>query len=283
KRTDEIGTLASAFNAMSEELQRMRTTLEEQVQHRTRELQEQRERFREVTDHIQEVFWLSAPDSAEILYVSPAYETIWGRSRESLYASPRSWYEAIHPEDQAEASQAVATALLQRRSWEREFRVIRPDGEVRWIRDRGTPILDEDGELKRFAGVAEDVTQRRRTDEEYQQFFNESRNLLMIAGFDGRTRKVNPALQRAVGYSQEILLQTPFLEFVHPEDLERSRRELEQGQQRGYTNDFEVQIVRADGEVRQLCVNSTTSRDAECFYMVGEDITDRKKFEQDRK
>src|SRR5690606_36259299 len=149
KRTDEIGTLASAFNAMSEELQRMRTTLEEQVQHRTRELQEQRERFREVTDHIQEVFWLSTPDSTEILYVSPAYETIWGRTCESLYASPRSWFEAIHPDDQDQASSAVTTALLDGKSWEREFRVIRPDGEIRWIRDRGTPILDEHGTLQR--------------------------------------------------------------------------------------------------------------------------------------
>ncbi len=279
-RADEIGTLASAFNAMSDELQQMRATLEEQVQNRTHELQEQRERFQEVTDNIHEVFWLSAPDSAEILYVSPAYEAIWGRTCESLYASPKSWHDAVHPEDQSHASQVVAAAALEGKSWEREFRVIRPDGEVRWIRDRGTPIVGEDGSLKRVAGVAEDITQRRRTDEEYQQFFNESRNLLMIAGFDGSIRKINPALQRTTGYPEEILLQTPFLEFIHPDDRERTVREIEQGMRLGYSNDFEVKICRPSGEIRQLCINSTTSHDAECFYIIGEDITERKEFEQ---
>ena|GEM_PF-1167512 len=279
-RADEIGTLANAFNAMSDELQQMRATLEEQVQKRTCELQEQRERFQELADSIREVFWLSAPESSEILYVSPAYETIWGRTCESLYASPRSWFEAIHPEDQDQAIQAVATAVREGKSWVREFRVIRPDGAIRWIRDRGTPILDEHGNLKRLAGVAEDITQRRRTDEEYQQFFNESRNLLMIADYGGQIRKVNPALQRTVGYSEEFLLQTPFLEFIHPEDYERCVLEIEQGKQRGYTNDFEVRVCRADGEIRQFCLNSTTSRDVECFYLVGEDVTERKEVEQ---
>ncbi len=280
KRTDELGTLATTFNEMSDDLHQMRTTLEEQVQHRTRELQEQRELFQELADSIREVFWLSAPDSAEILYVSPAYETIWGRTCESLYASPRSWLDAIHPEDQEHASQVVLAAIQSGSVWEREFRVIRPNGEMRWIRDRGNPILDENGMLKRLVGVAEDITQRRRTDEEYEQFFNESRNLLMIGGYDGHIRKVNPALQRAVGYSAEHLLQTPFLEFIHPEDHERTLLEIEHGRHRGFSNDFELRILRADGEIRQFSVNSTTSSDQECFYIVGEDITERKVVEQ---
>ena len=121
------------------------------------ELRESQERFRQLLELIHEVFWLTNPEKTEILYVSPAYEDIWGRPRASLYASPRSWLDAIHPEDQGR----VRTASLAKQvagEYCEEYRIVRPDGTVRWIRDRAFPVRDRAGNVYRIAGLAEDIT-----------------------------------------------------------------------------------------------------------------------------
>src|SRR5579862_90293 len=99
-----LGTLLSTCLVALWNLQMRRS-----VRERTRELQASEERFRQITDHIDEVFWLTDPSTGEMIYVSPAYETIWGRSRESLHASPRQWLEAAHPEDRDRLEKAADT------------------------------------------------------------------------------------------------------------------------------------------------------------------------------
>lgn len=128
-------------------------------------LSETEERFRQLAEHIREVFWLTDPQKNEILYISPGYEEIWGRSCQSLYASPRSWLDCIHPEDR----QAVLDAALQKQVsgiYDEEYRIVRPDGSVRWIWDRAFPIRDEEGVIYRIAGIAEDITNRKLAEDE---------------------------------------------------------------------------------------------------------------------
>ncbi|HKB74606.1 MAG TPA: EAL domain-containing protein, partial [Burkholderiales bacterium] len=118
-------------------------------------------RFRQLTENITEVFWLTDPFKSEMLYISPAYEKIWGRSCQALYASPRDWVEAIHPEDRQRVLEA-AIAKQARGDYDEEYRIVRPDGSTRWIRDRAFPVPDPEGRTYRIAGVAEDVTERKR-------------------------------------------------------------------------------------------------------------------------
>lgn len=123
-------------------------------------LKESEERFRQLTETINEVFWLTSADKFEPIYISPAYKTIWGRSCESWYEKPDSWMDAVHPEERekvAKASKALETAG----DFDEEFRIIRPDGEVRWIRDRAFPVEDDEGKIYRIAGLAEDITERK--------------------------------------------------------------------------------------------------------------------------
>ena len=133
-----------------------------------RELRETEERFREFTENIGEVFWISEPDSRSTLYVSPAYETIWGRSVESLYASPRSWMEAIHPEDRDRMEEVVSQRQMEA-PFDATYRILRPDGAIRWIRDRGFPVRDALGRVIHVAGAAEDVTERRELEMQLHQ------------------------------------------------------------------------------------------------------------------
>jgi PAS domain S-box-containing protein len=124
---------------------------------------ESEERFRQLTENIREVFWMNTPDLSESLYISPAYESIWGRTRESLRQNPRSFMEAIHPEDRPKVIAVFGQKL--EHAFEMEYRVVRPDGSIRWIWDRGFPIQDAAGQVYRITGIAEDVTDHKRAEE----------------------------------------------------------------------------------------------------------------------
>jgi PAS domain S-box-containing protein len=121
------------------------------------------DRFRQIAENIREVFWMTTADLTTTLYISPAYEAVWGQSRERLYQNPRSFFEAIHPEDRPRVVAIMETDREQ--GFEAEYRVVRPDGSIRWIWDRGFPIKDESGRVYRLAGIAEDITDRKQAEE----------------------------------------------------------------------------------------------------------------------
>jgi PAS domain S-box-containing protein len=126
-------------------------------------LRESELRFRQLAENIQEIFWMTTPAMEELLYVSPAYENVWGRSLESLRQRPQSRMDAIHAEDR---ERVVGVLEGQRQQgFEVEYRIVRPDGSVRWIRDRRFPVKDESGKVYRIAGIAEDTTERKRAEQ----------------------------------------------------------------------------------------------------------------------
>lgn len=128
------------------------------------DLRASEERFRQVIEQIREVFWMSDPSMDEILYISPSYEEIWGRTCASLYASPRDWLEAIHADDRERVRQAALTREAHGDYCE-VYRIVRPDGSTRWIEDRAFPVRNEAGEVYRIAGIAEDITVRKQATE----------------------------------------------------------------------------------------------------------------------
>lgn len=143
---DELGELASYINTLADERQRYEE-----------DLRQSEERFRQLAENITEVFWLTDRDKSEMVYVSPSYETIWGRSRDALYTDASEWMSAVHPEDRAR----VIKAAGQQGSgvtYDELYRIVRPDGDFRWISDRAFPVRDDKGDIVRIAGLAEDVT-----------------------------------------------------------------------------------------------------------------------------
>ena len=131
-------------------------------------LRESEHRFRQVTETIDEIFWLTDAAKEQMIYISPAFSRVWARSRESLYAAPLSWLEAVHPDDRERVKNATLT-LQTSGSFNLEYRIVRPDGEVRWIHDRGFPIQDATGKVYRIAGVAADITSRRHLEAQFRQ------------------------------------------------------------------------------------------------------------------
>jgi len=127
---------------------------------REEQLHESDERFRQLTDNINEAFWMTSGDLSEVLFVSPAYEEIWGRSRHSLYESSVDWLSVVHPDDLAHI-RAAFTKLLETGAFDEEYRLLRSDGSVRWVHDHAFPIKNKTGQTHRIVGVAEDITDRK--------------------------------------------------------------------------------------------------------------------------
>ncbi len=115
---------------------------------------------RQLVAHLREVFWMTDPEKTEMIYISPGYQEIWGRSCEDLYRSPRSWIDAIHPDDMERVVEAALTKQVGG-EYDEEYRIIRPDGSIRWIRGRAFPVRNESGVVYRIAGISEDITKRK--------------------------------------------------------------------------------------------------------------------------
>jgi PAS domain S-box-containing protein len=139
-----------------------------QRQRAEEDLRTSEERFRQVVENIHEVFWIADPLKNQMLYVSTAYEAIWGRSRASLYEFPRTWMDVIHAEDRSRVMEAAKTKKI-RGEYDEIYRITRPDGSERWIHDRAFPIRDALGEVHRIVGTAEDVTVQRQLEEALRQ------------------------------------------------------------------------------------------------------------------
>ncbi|MBK1989968.1 PAS domain S-box protein [Sphaerospermopsis aphanizomenoides BCCUSP55] len=114
-------------------------------------------RFRLIAETIQDVFWMTDFRIPKILYVSPAYQQIWGRSPQAIYQNHTAWAKTIHPDDR-ERVLAAAAICQKNNTVEHEYRIIRPDGTVRWIRDRGFAVHDQVGEIQQVIGIAQDIT-----------------------------------------------------------------------------------------------------------------------------
>ena len=160
-------------------------------------IRQSEERFRQMAGNINEVFYLSDLRKPEMIYISPAYEGIWGRTCESLYEDPKSFLEAIHPHDR----DCVIVSLkkqFQGEPTQEEYRITRPDGVVRWILDRAFPIREESGEVFRIAGIAEDITDRVRVEEKLRKSEKLSAIGQIAAGIAHEIRNPLSAIATAV-------------------------------------------------------------------------------------
>ncbi len=277
-----------------EALQKARNKLEEQVKKRTAELsksiellkeeitgrkrteealRESEAKFRLLAENIQDVFWISTPGIKEMIYVSPAYEKIWGRTRESLYKSPHSFIEAIHPEDR----ERVLAGLEEHEkgSWNFEYRIIQPDGLYRWIQDRGFPIRDEQGSLIWMCGVAADLTERKQLEAQLRHA-QKMEALGTLAG--GIAHNFNNLLMAMMGNASLMLLET---DPAHPnyeklktiEELVNRGAELT-SQLLGYTRGGTYQIKSID-------LNQLVKETSDTFAMTKKEIRVHQEFAED--
>jgi diguanylate cyclase (GGDEF)-like protein/PAS domain S-box-containing protein len=175
-------------------------------------LRESEARFRQMAQTVGEVFWMSSSNASSMLYVSPAFETIWGRSCEELYADPSLWLQAVDPAH-ARLVAAALGSLAEGAPYDVEYRITRPDGAERWIHDRGYPMRDDTGQVVLTSGVASDVTKRKQ-DEDAMRLsalaFESIGDGVMVTDAEQRIVSVNHAFTAITGYEEaEVLGHTP--------------------------------------------------------------------------
>ncbi len=253
-------------------------------------LKESEQRFRLVAETIQDAFWVSTPGMGKMLYVSPAYEKIWGRSRESLYERPESFMEAVHPEDRGRMITGQAHKLDGR--WDFEYRIIRPDGTILWVRDRGYPIFDEQGQLTGMAGTATDITARRLREQdlaESQARLAKAQEIAQMGNWewDIASNELwwSDQIFRIFGTSPDRFEATfeGVLSFVHPDDRQAVEQAVKQALGSSEPFSIDHRIVLPDGSRRVVHQFGEVTRDDDgrAFRMAGtiQDMTERKRVE----
>ena len=223
-------------------------------------LRESEQRLRQLTENISEVFWMRDVAQNQVLYVSPAYETLWGRTCRSLYDCPQSWLEAIHPEDRERVQQA-ALARHAEGIYDEEFRIVRPDGTMRWVRDRAFPVRDSAGLADQVVGVARDVTVHKeaeaeklhRSETHFRLLIEHASDLITVLNLKGLIRFQSPSLERVLGYVPAKLLGRSVFEFLHPEDLQQARTSFERAlSEPSATVSLECRFRHQNGRWRML-------------------------------
>jgi PAS domain S-box-containing protein len=140
-------------------------------------IRESEERFRQLAENINDVFWIFCLENNRPIYVSPAYEKIWGRTCKSVYEDTFSWLSFIHPDDREPANRNLE-AWQGEEHFSIEYRIMRPNGEIRWICDRAFPIRNQQGIVYRYAGIAKDISERKLAFEQLQASLRDKEVLL---------------------------------------------------------------------------------------------------------
>ena len=255
-----------------------------------RDLLENEERFRQMAENIRDVFFLIDAESNHILYINPAYEEIWGRSRESLYANPESWTEAILPEDRASTYENYKKGMSSG-TFEYEYRIARPDGSIRWIKLRGFPIRDAAGRIVRIAGVAEDITQRKHAAQELRESERRFSDMLgnvqlvsLMLDREARITYCNEYLLHLTGWRHEEVIGRNWFELFIPPEVQEMKDAfaLLIDNQPGASH-HENEILTRSGERRLIRWNNSVLRsgagDMIGTASIGEDITEQKQSE----
>lgn len=273
------------------------------------ELRESERRFRDIAENIPEVFWVTDPAKSEMLYVSPAYEVIWGRSVARLYAEPTSFVEAIHPEDRARVIAALARQTLG--EYDVEYRVVRPDGSVRWVRDKAFPVRDARGRVYRVTGIATDITERKRSEEQVQNLHqelesriadrtaelvaaNERIRLLIETANDalvtmdacGRVEEWNRQAERQFGWSRDEAVGQQLSQLIIPERYREGheaglRRYMTDGSSNVLFKTLELHALDRDGREFpvEVSVWPVKTHERTAFSAFVRDISERKRHE----
>ena len=254
------------------------------------DLRESERNFRLVTETIQDVFWMSTPDIGKIVYVSPAYEKIWGRTTESLYSSARSFWETIHPVDREHVASVLRQYHSKGKEYTCEYRIVLPDDSIRWILQRGFPICDEQGIFRFMCGVSTDITERKEAGELLAQSEQMLKGILFTSPVaialtvDRKIKWVNQAWEETFGFEKgEYLGQDASIVYPSQAEYKRVGKELYPNLALGHVTQTDAKFIREDGSIfdGQIRMKAIDPSDpAKGTIAAITDISERKKAEE---
>jgi len=254
-------------------------------------LSESELRFRQLADNIPDVFYLRDTENNQILYASPAFEEIWGLSRAKLYADPKLIISSIHIDDREQMAEKLAQGN-RTGDFSIEYRIVRPDGALRWISSVGFPVHNESGALVRIAGVARDITERKRAEAELSESERRFSDLLgnvqllsVMLELDGRINFCNDYLLQLTGWRMDEVLGRSWFDLFVPQPHDAIKDSFKQLLLNAPdTWHHENKICTRTGELRLIRWSNSVLRSADGGVngtaSIGEDITEHHHAEQ---
>jgi PAS domain S-box-containing protein len=225
-------------------------------------------RFQQLTETIEEVFWMTDPSKDQMLYISPGFEKIWGIPCERLLAEPRLWLESIHPDDRERVLRA-ATEKQAAGTYDEEYRIVLADGAQRWIHDRAFPVREADGTVRRIVGVAQDVTARRQAEEDLrsrESLLQETQAVAQLGSWEvdlvTGLQHGSPENRRLYGMApEEAYVPENIVRHMPPADRAAVAAALQETVAKGRFQ-LDHRILREDGSIRWLRTTAEVRRDA---------------------
>ncbi len=247
-------------------------------------------RFRNFIENLPVMFYAveAAPPYAPF-YVSPAFASL-GYPLEEWRANPDMWLRVLHPADSARVVAEIDRAMRAGEETDCEYRILKKDGEARWVRDRGCFVRGADGEIVCWQGIILDITERKRavealrdSEERYRALFENANDLIYVHDLEGNYLAVNSAAARAFGYSREEALALNVKEVIAPEHLALAQAMLAEKIAAGARQTaYEIDCINKSGRRLTLEVNTTLiSKNGAPIAIQGiaRDVTERKRTE----
>lgn len=254
-------------------------------------LRNSNENFLQLADNVTDAFWIRSPDMREVHYVSPAFERIWGRPRESLYANPQQWSDFTFPEDRKRVLSAFAALTGDTASLDIEYRILRPTGEIRWVRLRGFQIRDAAKKLIRLTGIVTDITDTKQAHEKllasearYRRLFESAKDSIVILDADsGNIVDVNPFLIELLDYPREYFMGKQLWEIGYFKDIDANQAAFRKLQNEKYIRYENLPLVTKGGRTIwvEFISNLYDVNGKQVIQCNIRDVTERKQAEQE--
>jgi len=252
-------------------------------------LQQSEEKFRQLAENMREVFWLRDRESGRFIYISPAFNEIWGRNADQMYEDSNVFVDSIYWEDFGRVFHALRELVSHGIIFNEEYRVEHPDGSISWVWARAYPIYNAQGDYYRIAGVAEDISERKEADSALRDSEKRYRDLIERQGggvsiIDPQQKVVymNPAGEDVFGVQRGTIVGRNLKEFMNEEQFKFITQQSNLRQQ-GAESSFEITIIRPDNDERSLLITTTPRFDANGQFLgaiaIFKDITQRKEQE----
>ncbi|MBS3742178.1 MAG: PAS domain-containing protein, partial [Candidatus Cloacimonetes bacterium] len=257
-------------------------------------LRESEENFRQLTENIDQVFWLTDWKNKKLIYVSPSYEKVYGRSVQSAYDDLMSWQKSIHPDDYERVAEIFAESAREEKYVEAEYRIKTSAGNEKWVFDRSYPIKDDKGNVYRFVSIAEDITDRKLAEEKLQKSeerLQKAQEIANIGNFEWN-------FQTGETFWSEQLFKIhgrkpengppsykEFLRHIHPDDRKAVKMNLKTALKTGeFSNEYRTRRYD-NNELRYLAgvgrIKYDKNKKPLILQATEQDITDRKKAEKE--
>ncbi len=201
--------------------------------------------------------------------------------------SYHSFLKIIHPDDRKMVNQAYSESLINHTPYQMVHRLMMPDGRIKYVQELGQTHYNDRGEAIKSIGTVQDITALKEVEERLKEISDENHriftfaiNMSCIAGFDGYFKKLNPSWEKTLGWSNEELMAQPFIQFVHPEDIEDTLNATKKLSEGNHVISFENRYRCKDGSYRWLLWNSTFDMTLKLIYASAIDISERKKAEE---